>query len=306
MICVKRASLQADPIKVINVKNYVEIKGYNDDFIPQHIFECGQCFRFARLQDGSYTIVAKGKVINVSQKNNSIILKNATDNDVADIWYDYFDLGTDYAKIKTTLSVDKYLKESVKYGNGIRILNQDLWECILSFIISANNNIPRIQGIVERLCQRYGDKIEAFGNTYFSFPDAQRLREVKKEDLAFLRVGYRDSYLADAIFKVADEEVNLDNIKNLNTKEAKHELLKIKGIGNKVADCILLFGNRRRETFPVDVWVKRSVGALYPEEIKDMTIHDFAKSKFGDLAGYAQQYLFYYMRENSTGGSING
>ncbi len=306
MICVKRASLQADPIKVINVKNYVEIKGYNDDFIPQHIFECGQCFRFARLQDGSYTIVAKGKVINVSQKNDSIILKNTTDNDVADIWYDYFDLGTDYAKIKTALSVDKHLKESVKYGNGIRILNQDLWECILSFIISANNNIPRIQGIVERLCQRYGDKIEAFGNTYFSFPDAQRLREVKKEDLAFLRAGYRDSYLVDAIFKVADGKVNLDNIKNLNTKEAKHELLKIKGIGNKVADCILLFGNGRRETFPVDVWVKRSVGTLYSEEIKDMTIHDFAKSKFGDLAGYAQQYLFYYMRENSTGGSING
>lgn len=281
------------------MKNYVEIKGYSDDFIPRHIFECGQCFRFAPQQDGSYTVVAKGKVINVSKKDEAIILKNATDNDVADIWYDYFDLGTDYSKIKKSLSIDKHLKESVKYGNGIRILNQDLWECIISFIISANNNIPRIQGIIERFCERYGEKITAFGSTYYSFPDADRLSSVKKEDLSFLRAGYRDSYLIDAIYKVSSGEINLENIKNLNTTEAKKELLKIKGIGNKVADCILLFGNGRNETFPVDVWVKRSVGALYADEIKDMSIHEFAKNKFSDLAGYAQQYLFYYMRENS-------
>jgi len=281
------------------VKNYVEIKGYSDDFIPKHIFECGQCFRFAPMPDGSYTVVAKGKVINVSKENESIILKNTTDNDVADIWYDYFDLGTDYSAIKKRLSVDKHLKESVKYGNGIRILNQDLWECIISFIISANNNIPRIQGIIERFSERFGNKIEAFGNTYYSFPDSDRLSDIKKEDLAFLRAGYRDSYLIDAICKVSSGEVNLDNIKNLNTQEAKKELLKIKGIGNKVADCILLFGNRRSETFPVDVWVKRSVGSLYADEIKEMSIHEFARNKFSDLAGYAQQYLFYYMRENS-------
>lgn len=281
------------------MKNYVEIKGYSEDFIPRHIFECGQCFRFAVKPDGSYTIVAKGKVINVSKENEKIILKNTTDNDVADVWYDYFDLGTDYSAIKKSLSSDKHLKESIKYGNGIRILNQDLWECIISFIISANNNIPRIQGIIERLCERFGDKIKAFDSTYYSFPDADRLLTVKKEDLSFLRAGYRDSYLIDAISKVSSGEINLGNIKNLNTKEAKSELLKIKGIGNKVADCILLFGNGRCETFPVDVWVKRSVGALYADEIKDLSIHEFAKNKFSDLAGYAQQYLFYYMRENS-------
>ena len=288
------------------MRKYVEIKGYSDDFIPQHIFECGQCFRFARLQDGSYTIIAKDRVINVSHNQDSIILKNATDNDVADIWYDYFDLGTDYSKIKTALSVDKHLNESVKYGNGIRILNQDLWECIISFIISANNNIPRIQGIVERLCQTYGDEIKAFDNTYFSFPDAERLANIKKEDLSFLRAGYRDSYLIDAIQKVSSGEVSLDGIKNSNTNEAKNQLLKIKGIGNKVADCILLFGNGRSETFPVDVWIKRSIGTLYSEEMKDLSVHDFARAKFGDLAGYAQQYLFYYMRENSSGGNKNG
>ena len=110
------------------MKKYVEIKGYSDDFVPRHIFECGQCFRFARLQDGSYTIIAKGRVINVSKNQDRIVLKNTTDNDVSDIWYDYFDLGTDYSNIKTALSVDKHLNESIKYGNGIRILNQKMWE----------------------------------------------------------------------------------------------------------------------------------------------------------------------------------
>ncbi len=281
------------------MKNYVEIKGYGADFVPRHVFECGQCFRFEKMQDESYTIVAKGRVINVSTKGDSIILKNTTDNDVADIWYDYFDLGTDYSQIKNTLSSDVHLEKSTQYGTGIRLLNQDVWECVISFIISANNNIPRIQGIVEKLCQKYGDEIHAFDNTYYSFPDAEKLKDVEKEDLAFLRAGYRDSYLCDAISKVASKEVDLEAITKLSTQEAKRELLKIKGIGNKVADCILLFGNRRREIFPVDVWVKRSVGTLYSEEIGDTEIHSFAEQKFGNLAGYAQQYLFYYMRENS-------
>lgn len=279
--------------------NYVEIKGYDKDFIPQHIFECGQCFRFKKEQDESYTIVAKNKVVNISKCGENIILKNTNDEDVADIWFDYFDLGTDYGEIKTKLSADKHLKESVKYGNGIRILNQDIWECIISFIISANNNIPRIQGIVERLCEQYGEKINAFDSTYYTFPSAERLKDIKKDDLSFLRAGYRDSYLLDAVLKVSNKELDIYNLANLSTPEAKSELLKIKGVGNKVADCILLFGNKRCETFPVDVWVKRSIGTIYSDEIGEMSISDFANMKFGNLAGYAQQYLFYYMRENS-------
>ncbi len=281
------------------MEKYVEIKGYSDEFIPKHIFECGQCFRYKKEQDDSYTLVAHGKVINVSLKNESIIIKNATDNDISDIWYNYFDLATDYKSIKNALKKDKHLKESLIFGNGIRILNQDLWECIISFIISANNNIPRIQGILDRFCQRYGEKINAFNNTYYSFPDAEKIKEIKKEDLAFLRAGYRDSYLIDAILKVSSNEVDLQKIKNMTTNEAKSELLKIKGVGNKVADCILLFGNGRHETFPVDVWVKRSMATIYADEIGDAKICDFANFKFGKLAGYAQQYLFYYMRENS-------
>lgn len=281
------------------MKNCVKIKGYDDEFNPQHIFECGQCFRFKKEADSSYTIIAKDKVINVSKSDGDIIIKNTTENDVADIWFDYFDLGTNYAEIKKRVSVDEHMSESVKYGNGIRILNQDLWECIISFIISANNNIPRIQGIIDRLCEKYGEKISSFDNTYYTFPSAERLKNVKRDDLAFLRAGYRDSYIIDAVSKVLNGEIDLKNLKELSTDNAKCELLKIKGVGNKVADCILLFGNQRCEMFPTDVWVKRSISTLYADEIKEMSISDFAKKKFGNLAGYAQQYLFYYMRENS-------
>ena len=288
------------------MEKYIEIKGISDDFVPKHIFECGQCFRFAKEKDESYTVVAKNRVINVSSDNEKIIIKNTTDEEFSDIWYDYFDLGTDYKNIKTALSSDVHLKKSSEFGKGIRILNQDLFECIISFIISANNNIPRIQGIIERFAKEYGDEISAFGTTYYSFPEIGRLNELKREDLSFLRAGYRDSYLIDAFYKITTNDVNLENIKTSTTEEARKELMKIKGIGNKVADCILLFGNGRKETFPVDVWVKRSIGRLYADEIGDMPIHEFAKNKFSNLAGYAQQYLFYYMRENSSGGKTDG
>jgi len=198
------------------------------------------------------------------------------------------------------------LKISTEFGSGIRILNQELFECIISFIISANNNIPRIKGIIESLCKTYGEEIKYCGNTYYTFPDIERLKHLKKDDLAFLRAGYRDSYLLDAFNKISLNEVDLKKIETGNTQEAKEELIKIKGIGNKVSDCILLFGNKRREMFPVDVWVKRSIKELYYDELKEHSIQDFARIKFGDFAGYAQQYLFYYMRENSSGGILNG
>ena len=288
------------------MEKFIEIKGITDDFVPKHIFECGQCFRFTKENDGSYTVVAKNRVINVSAVNDKIIIKNTTDEEFSDIWYDYFDLNNDYKKIKETLSADIHLKNGTTFGKGIRILNQDLFECIISFIISANNNIPRIQGIIERFAQKYGEKISAFNNTYYTFPEIEITKNLKREDLSFLRAGYRDAYLIDAFNKIGNGDVSLENIKAFTTDDARKELMKIKGIGNKVADCILLFGNGRKETFPVDVWVKRSIGSLYADEIGELSIHEFAKNKFSELAGYAQQYLFYYMRENSSGGKTDG
>ena len=276
------------------MKKRVILSGISEEFNPQHIFECGQCFRFLKETDGSYTIVAKERVINVLQKNNEIHFNNTTDEEFSDIWEDFFDLKTDYGAIKNTLSQkDEYMKNAVLYGNGIRILRQDLWETIVSFIISANNNIPRIQGIVERLCERFGSPIEYNGKTYFSFPYAEKITG----DLSFLRAGYRDSYIKDACSKVTSGELNLNELKSLSTEDARKKLLSVSGIGPKVCDCILLFGLSKCEVFPVDVWVKRSVSALYKTEEDP---REFAKNKFGNFAGYAQQYLFYYMRETNS------
>ena len=194
---------------------------------------------------------------------------------------------------KTLSKKDDYMKNAVAFGNGIRILKQDLWETIVSFIISANNNIPRIQGIIDRLCEKFGKPLEYNGKTYFSFPDAEKIQG----DLSFLRAGYRDSYIKDACGKALSGEIDLNNIRTLSTEDARKNLLKICGIGPKVCDCILLFGLSKCEVFPVDVWVRRSVSALYETEEDP---RQFANNKFGDLAGYAQQYLFYYMRETNS------
>ena len=269
-------------------------------FEPQHIFECGQCFRWEREEDGSYTAVARNRVINVCKENEFVVFRNVTEEEFHDVWRGYFDLDTDYGQIKKTLSEhDRFLKDATEYGSGIRILNQDLWECVVSFIISANNNIPRIQGIIQRLCQQFGDRLSYGGKTYFTFPGPERI----VGDLSFLRAGYREHYIKNACETFLSS--NFSDIAALDTDSARKKLLTVSGVGPKVADCILLFGLGRREVFPVDVWVKRCLCSLYGEAMKTKTPRDFAAEAFGSLAGFAQQYLFYYMRDagyDKTGG----
>lgn len=269
-----------------------------NDFNLTHTFECGQCFRWDKTADGSFVGVAHDRVIGLEIIDNSLIISNTSQKDFDLIWKNYFDLDCDYSKIKKCLSKDETVKKAISYGGGIRILNQDLWECIISFIISANNNIPRIKGIINRFCEIFGKKVSFMGKDYYTFPTPQDLEGITLDDLAVLRAGFRDKYIIDAISKVLSGEVCLDKIKNSTLADAKAELLKIKGIGNKVSDCILLFGAGRKETFPVDVWVKRVISNLYSEETCGRDIYEFAKEKFGEHAGVAQQYLFYYMREN--------
>lgn len=272
-----------------------------DSFEPKHIFECGQCFRWEREADGSYTTVAGNMVVNVAKNDDCIIFNNASDKEFHDFWFDYFDLGTNYGQIKQRLaSNDEHLKNAVAYGSGIRLLNQELWECIISFIISANNNIPRIRGIIQRLCERFGDRLSYGGKTYFTFPKPEQITG----NLSYLRSGYREQYIKNA----CEAFLNSSNLQitSLSTDEARKRLLTVKGIGPKVADCILLFGLGRREVFPVDVWVKRCLHELYESETKGKKPREFAEEHFGSLAGFAQQYLFYYMRDagfNLTGGN---
>ena len=266
------------------------------DFELTHIFECGQCFRWDVESDGSYTGIAGGKAVNISKSEDKIVIKNTNKNDFESFWSSYFDLEFDYGTLKTEFSKDKVLSEAIKSGEGIRILNQDLWECILSFIISANNNIPRIKGIIKKFCELFGEKIDFPGFELYSFPSAERLNGISAEDLAPLRAGYRDKYLIDAIEKVSSCDVDLKFVKEASYDDAKRELMKIKGVGNKVADCILLFGAGKKNAFPVDVWIKRVMETFYSDEIKDREIADFAKERFGEYGGIAQQYLFYHMR----------
>ncbi len=263
-----------------------------DSFEPEDIFECGQCFRWNKNEDGSYTGVAFNRLLTVSKTDDGIMF-----SDDSKIWNEYFDLNTDYAEIKKTLSADEITKKAIEKGQGIRILKQDFFETVISFIISQNNNIPRIKGIVEKLCERYGKEIE---KGYYAFPEKEILAVLKREDLTFLRAGYRDSYIIDAAQKLTNNEINMEIVKNAPIEEARKEISKIKGVGPKVADCILLFGAARYEVFPTDVWMKRVLTRLYGfENLTPNQINAFAKEKYGNLAGFAQQYLFYSAREEN-------
>lgn len=252
-------------------------------------FNCGQCFRWNKLNDGSFIGIAHGKKLIVKENNNKIIFKNTTKLDFENIWIDYFDLNLDYNLIRQQISkIDNNLKAASKFSPGIRILTQDPWETLCSFIISQNNNIPRIKGIVERLCQNFGIKIE---NDLFSFPDAKKISMLSENDLAPLRCGFRSAYILDAAKKVSCGEVNLEKIKKLPLKEARTELMKIKGVGPKVAECTLLYGMHRLEAFPVDVWIKKAMQNLFPQK---------TPQDFGKYAGIAQQYIFHYIRTTSN------
>ena len=276
-----------------------------DSFELKDIFECGQCFRWNEQIDKSYTGVIKDGVINVKKDGNTITFKGLCSRNLKDVVEYYFDLNRDYAKMKEQLSnLDNYLKTSIEYGSGIRILNQDLWETIISFIISANNNIPRIKGIIERLSKKYGNEINWNDIKYYTFPTAEQLKNVSVQDYRNLGLGFRDIRLYETTKKILNNEVNLENLyKNPNTQEVRNELLKLSGVGPKVADCILLFSDLKRfDVFPIDVWVRRVMNDLYINEsdetkVSKKQIEKLAEEKFGNLKGLAQQYLFYWRRE---------
>lgn len=288
-------------MKIINDNNNLIVSGIRD-FNLKHIFDCGQCFRFNEVDENTYLGVAKGKALRISQSGDTITLYCTSQSDWDNIWYDYFDMGRDYGKIKHTLSQDSVMKDAIVYGDGIRILNQDLWEAVISFIISASNNIPRIKGIIERFCAAFGKPINYMGETYYTFPDIATVASLSKDDLAVIRAGFRDKYIMDAAQRFSAGDLTEEYIYSLSTPDAKKALMSINGIGNKVSDCILLFGLSRTDSFPVDVWIKRIMEYCYFDGEQSIdTISELAKRKFGDLGGFAQQYLFFYARENKLG-----
>ena len=273
-------------------------------FELKHIFECGQCFRWDLEEDGSYTGIVGENVLNVKKIQNDIIIKGICKDNIKDVCIKYFDLDTDYEQIKEQLSkIDDNLKLSIKYGEGIRILNQDLWETLISFIISANNNIPRIKVIIERLSKKYGKEIKWNNKSYYTFPSAEELSKASVKDLRLLGLGFRDTRVYETTKMVKEKQIDLEKLEEIeDVNKLREELLKFPGVGPKVADCIMLFSMKKYEVFPIDVWVKRVMIELYlnNEEnvnLSNKKILEFAENKFGNLAGLAQQYLFYWRRE---------
>lgn len=290
-------------MKVEEIKNGIILKE-TVDFDPVHIFDCGQCFRWMKEEDGSYTGVAKGRVINVKKDGDDIIIDNTTKEDFENIWFDYFDLGRDYSSLKKELAKhDENLEKAVDFGWGIRILQQDSWEMLISFIISSNNRIPMIQRAINNISERYGTEIGEYrGKKYFAFPTPEQLSKASIEDLRECKTGFRDKYIYHTTKMVIEEKLNMEDFIQMESDICHKELMKFKGVGAKVADCIALFGMRKYDSFPVDVWVKRVMQEFYGAE--DMTLPKMRKygmELFGSDAGFAQQYLFYYVRELEIG-----
>ncbi|MCR5636293.1 MAG: DNA-3-methyladenine glycosylase [Clostridiales bacterium] len=259
----------------------------DEDFDLTQTFECGQCFRWNKNPDCSYTGIAFGKKLTLKHIDDKVLLYNTSEEDFNYYWRNYFDLSLNYGNVKRALgAMHPVMKKVCDYAPGIRILNQEPFEALISFIISQNNNIPRIKGIIDRLCAGFGEYKEGTG---FAFPTPQRLAMLSEDDLAPIRSGFRAKYICDAAKKTADGEIDLEQISKMPIEEAREKLMTIKGVGPKVAECVLLYGMHRLECFPLDVWMKRAMRVYFPDKTPGF---------FGNYAGIAQQYIFHYSRFN--------
>lgn len=269
-------------VKFENNNAYITL---TDSFSLPQTLDCGQAFRWEPINDTKWCGIAFGKYLEIEKLTESeTVLYNTSREDFFNIWKDYFDLERDYNTIISAISENEVLKTASQYGKGIRVLNQEPWETLCSFIISQNNNIKRIKGIISRLCENFGEKIPGG----YTFPSPEKLARLSVEDLGELRAGFRAKYIIDAAKKVSEGEVILSDLKNLSTDEARLSLMKIKGVGPKVADCALLFSHKHIDAFPKDVWIKRAMLVLFGGELPQVAV---------PFAGIVQQYIFFYARE---------
>ena len=293
-----------------------------ENFHPKHIFECGQCFRWNRIDKDDETRfqgIVHGKVVQVSLKDRDVHLENVNIREFNAFFKEYFDLNRNYTKVKEVLSKDPLLKEAVKFGYGIRVLNQEPFETLISFILSSNNLIPKIKEGIRKISMNYGKEISFEGETHYAFPTPQELSLATEEELRELGVGYRAKYIYETVQVIREAELLKEEEKRRElTEEEKDTVLddllsiaslpqdlchkalqRYTGVGAKVADCVMLFSMKKQEAFPVDVWVKKAMMHFYGAEGSNLTkIREFGQNQFGNLAGIAQQYLFYHAREN--------
>ncbi len=269
---------------IIFEKDKIYIKNVGNFDLDQTL-DCGQAFRWNKRDDNTWCGIAFGKYIELSNKNGNIVINHSSKEDFKSIWQDYFDLNRDYGQIIKEVSQNPTIAKAAEFCSGIRLLNQEPWEALCSFIISQNNNIPRIKGIVERLCENFGDKIDGG----YTFPSAEVIAKLTVDDLSVIRSGFRAKYILDAAEKVASGEINLEELKQIDYDTAREKIMTIKGVGPKVADCVLLYGLGHKNAFPRDVWINRALDQMFGGNIPDCV---------GLYGGIVQQYIFHYIRNN--------
>lgn len=275
------------------------------DFDLAQTLECGQCFHFVKLDENDYVLTAKGRVLHVSQQADTVTFYDTEEDEYVNVWKDYFDMDRDYSAVKKKLlENDNKLKDAIESMWGVRILNQDFFETLISFIISQNKQIPHIKKIVADISAKFGTYKGTYGGAdMYTFPTLEQLTNASEEDFKELKTGFRAPYIMDAIRRNMAGQFNEKELKNMDYDSCIKELMTIKGVGEKVANCVSLFGLGKKEAFPVDVWIKRIMETMYfdGEDTPKDKIAAFAKEQFGDLGGFAQQYLFYYGKTKKMG-----
>ena len=293
--------------KVIQADENILVENI-EDFNIEQTMECGQCFHFVKLGDMEYGIVSGEHFAHVKQEKDTLIFLDGVIDEVNNYWIHYFDIDRDYGIIKKgLLEKDDALKEMIDEMYGIRILNQEFEETLISFIISQNKQIPHIKQIVSTLSKQYGKKVFDNGKVeMYTFPKGNNLYDITEEQFSQCKTGFRAAYLEDAVTRMKSAQISGDIFTNMNYEEAKDALIQIKGVGEKVANCVLLFGLGYREAFPVDVWMKRIMEDIYfKKETSKEEIMRFAWEQYGKYGGYAQQYLFHYGRTHAIGVKSN-
>ena len=275
------------------------------DFDLAQTLECGQCFHFVKLDENDYVLTAKGRLLHVSQQADTVTFYDTEEDEYVNVWKDYFDMDRDYSAIKKKLlEKDDKLKDAIESMWGVRILNQDFFETLISFIISQNKQIPHIKKIVADISAKFGTYKGTYGGTdMYTFPTLEQLVNASEEDFKELKTGFRAPYIMDAIRRNMAGQFDRNELKSMDYDSCIKELMAIKGVGEKVANCVSLFGLGKKEAFPVDVWIKRIMETMYFDGVdtpKDK-IAAFAKEQFGELGGFAQQYLFYYGKSIKMG-----
>ncbi len=284
-------------MKVYEENNSVYIEGLHD-FDLDHTFDNGQCFRWERKQDGSYVGVALGRILHIETKEDILVLYQMSLAEFEQKWRRYLDLDRDYGRLKKLLAKDDdVMAAAIAYGGGMRILKQDLWETIASFLISQNNNIPRIKKCIESICAAYGNVLGEYqGKTYHSFPTIEAMASLNEKEIDLCRLGYRGKYIIHTAKQLIKEPSYIETLMSAERLKAYEMLLALNGVGPKVANCIMLFGLGKYDSFPLDVWIKKVMHKWYHIEegnLKEMS--RFAAEHFGAYGGIAQQYLFYYI-----------